>query len=239
MSLGSANSTQSRDLSTGLEVLFIAYDGVLQTPALDDWMEMEHSHALEQLLERRPNLRLVVAATQLETSSEEEVVEMLPEALRARVIGAIPTHPQGRSAGGREALILQWLAAYGKVARWVAVDYEALLYERGCPWLVQTHKWMGWDDFTTEQVEALLNGVIPAARTVASLGGWPGYGAEVAAPSTVDHEPEKHGAAPQPQAPRSRSSPAEVSSWAKAREDEMLALAAKKGFFARVLDRFR
>lgn len=138
-------------------VIFLDFDGVLQTPSRDDWLEMEHCDELVTLLEEMPSLGLVVTTTHRETSSQDEVLAMLPPALLARVVGLTEVTLGGRALGGRQREVMSWLRAHPQVQSWVAVDDEYVLFERDCPWLVITHKWLGWTSQTTEQVRRLLS----------------------------------------------------------------------------------
>lgn len=140
------------------ELLFLDFDGVLQTPALADWQEMEFIHELEDILQIRPELFVVVVSTHREDKSLEEVKALLPASVASRVVGVTPVRADGRADGGRQREIEDWLSAHPGCSTWVAVDDDARLYEQGCPWLVPTHAWIGWQDHTTEQVLAVLEG---------------------------------------------------------------------------------
>lgn len=140
------------------ELLFLDFDGVLQTPALADWQEMEFVNELESLLLSRPELFVVVVSTHREGKSLEGVKALLPASVAARVVGLTPVRADGRADGGRQREIEEWLSASPGCRSWVAVDDEARLYEPGCPWLVPTHAWIGWQCSTTEQILAVLEG---------------------------------------------------------------------------------
>lgn len=133
-------------------VIFLDFDGVLQTPALGHWIEMEHTDALEQLVAAFPELGIVVTSTHREGRSLAELRLLLPESLRSNVIGATEVTALGRAAGGRQREIEQWLQAHPWVTAWVAVDDEQALFRETCDWLVLTHKWIGWDELTTAEV---------------------------------------------------------------------------------------
>jgi len=153
------------------EVAFVDTDGVLQTPSLSDWREMEHAGALIELLAERPGLAVVVSATDRETSTAEQILEQLPEEIARRTVGFTEVTRGGRGAGGRQAEIESWLKRNPQVTRWVAVDDEAYLYRPDCKWLVATFKWMGWTDDTTEAVRSVLEGRVPEVKLTPSLGG--------------------------------------------------------------------
>ncbi len=137
-------------------LLFLDFDGVLQTPAWADWREMALCSELEQLLRELPSLRVVVTSTHREGRTLEGIRAMLPHAVAAKVVGTTPVQATGRADGGRQIEIETWLSAHPDVTQWVAVDDEARLYTRGCAWLVQTSKYEGWDELVTSQVRAAL-----------------------------------------------------------------------------------
>jgi hypothetical protein len=137
-------------------VLFLDFDGVLQTPACGDWHEMALCAELEGLLDDFPALGLVVCSTHREGRDLRGVARLLPKPLAARVVGVTPVQATGRSNGGRQAEIETWLAAHPSVYTWAAVDDEGFLYRDSCPWLVQTNKYLGWNEETTHAVRAKL-----------------------------------------------------------------------------------
>lgn len=130
-------------------VLFLDFDGVVQTPALSDWLDMEHCGGLRTLLSAVPELDVVVTSTHREGRALESVRALLPEDIAPRVTGATPVTPMGRADGGRQAEIETWLELNGGHRLWVAVDDETHLYRPGCPTLVSTNKYIGWNDETT------------------------------------------------------------------------------------------
>lgn len=144
---------------TNPEVLFLDFDGVLQTPKRRQWREMEHCEGLFLLLEQRPQLGVVVTSTHREGKSNADVALMLPDKVAQRVVGATPVLPVGRARGGRQLEIELWLASHPDVSRWVAVDDESFLFSDDCPWLVRTDAMQGWTDHTTYAVRAVLSGL--------------------------------------------------------------------------------
>lgn len=133
-------------------VIFLDFDGVLQTPALGHWIEMEHTNSLEELVAAFPELGIVVTSTHREGRSLAELKLLLPESLRSNVIGATEVTALGRASGGRQREIEQWLQVHPWATAWVAVDDELALFRDNCDWLVLTHKWIGWDEQTTAEV---------------------------------------------------------------------------------------
>lgn len=138
------------------QVLFLDWDGVLQTPALDGWLEMEHCERLRELLATLPRLELVVVSTHREGRTLSDLQRLLPQDIGPRVVAATPVTALGRADGGRQAEIEAWLAALDGPVVWAAVDDEAFLYAPGCPRLVLTSKWVGWSADTTAAVLRLL-----------------------------------------------------------------------------------
>lgn len=139
-----------------LAALMLDFDGVLQTPALDDWREMEHCDELQRLLDDLPSLRIVVTSSHREGRTLADLQSMLPEPIAQRVIGSTPVTALGRARGGRQREVEQWLAQHPQVRRYAAVDDEPSLYDRGCPWLAVTNPRLGWSEDTTEQLRQLL-----------------------------------------------------------------------------------
>lgn len=150
------------------DVLFLDFDGVLQTPALDDWEEMAHCHGLLALLQAIPELGVVVTSSHREGRNLAGIRRLLPPSIARRVIGSTPLTPGCRAHGGRQAEIEAWLAAHPAVERYAAVDDEARLYAQGCSWLVLTHPLIGWNEDTSESLLVLLG---PALRSHPTMTG--------------------------------------------------------------------
>ncbi len=140
----------------GEPILFLDLDGVLQTPALVDWREMEHCDGLRQLLRMCPKLQIVLTSTHREGRDLAGLRALFPADIAVRVIGATAVTAMGRSRGGRQAEIEMWLDAHPCARLWAAVDDEAYLYLPACPWLVVTSKWLGWTADTTGALLQML-----------------------------------------------------------------------------------
>ena len=154
--------------SAPISVLFLDFDGVLQTPALDDWKNMELCGELLALLVEMPELQLVVSSSHREGRDLEGVRRLLPAAAASRVVGLTPVSPRCRARGGRQAEIEQWLSAHPQVARHAAIDDEAHLFDSSCPWLVLTSPYVGWDEAATQRLRGLLS---PSAVTQPTMTG--------------------------------------------------------------------
>lgn len=144
-------------------IVFIDFDGVLQTPAIEQWQEMEHCEGLQSLLDANPSVRLVITTAQRSEVKFEQLKQMLPESMQPYVLDATPVLVEGRSYGGRQREVERWLADNPRATNWVAVDDEFFMYDPQCPKLVLTSKYVGWDSATTIQVCDKLGLVLPAA----------------------------------------------------------------------------
>lgn len=168
----------------GRTVLFLDFDGVLQTPALPDWVEMEHCDELIRLVDFLKDIEIVITSTHREGRDCAAVARLLPKCLSDKVTSVTVVSANGRARGGRQLEIQEWLRHHPGVVRWVAVDDEPELFFPGCPWVVFTHPWVGWQSATTEEVCRVLKRQTPICR-------------DVAAPSkehtaTSPHQPIKH-----------------------------------------------
>jgi hypothetical protein len=169
-SLSALMSGAQCDVKSMTAVVAVDIDGVLQTPALQDWHEMEHAGALCEILEEMPHVGILISATDRETSTVADIVAMLPEVIARRVVGMTDVTKAGRSNGGRQAEIEAWLARNPHIETVVAVDDEAFLFDEHCSYLVQTFKWMGWTEDTTRAVRSLIAGQVPDVKVTSTLG---------------------------------------------------------------------
>ena len=169
-SLSDLMSGAQCDVKSMTAVIALDIDGVLQTPALQDWQEMEHAGPLMEILEEMPHLGVLISATDRETSSAEDIVASLPDAIARRVVGVTDVTKGGRANGGRQVEIDAWLARHPHVKTVVAVDDEAFLFDERCQYLVQTFKWMGWTEDTTRAVRSILAGREPEVKVTSVLG---------------------------------------------------------------------
>jgi hypothetical protein len=138
-------------------LLFLDFDGVLQTPALEGWLTMELTGALESLVRKNPLLQIVVTSTHREDRTLEGLRLLLPKPIGIRVIGATEVSATGRANGGRQLEIENWLKHHEGFSAWAAVDDETHLFSQGCAWLISTNKYIGWTDETTQAVKRALN----------------------------------------------------------------------------------
>lgn len=169
-SLSDLMSGAQCDVKSVTAVVAVDIDGVLQTPALQDWREMEHAGALCEILDEMPHVGVLISATDRETSSAADIVAMLPDKIARRVVGMTDVTKDGRANGGRQVEIEAWLARHPHIQTVVAVDDEAFLFDEHCRFLVQTFKWLGWTEDTTRAVRSLLAGQEPEVKVTSTLG---------------------------------------------------------------------
>lgn len=141
-----------QNLTIPSEILFLDFDGVLQTPAVAGWLEMELCDELITLLSQHPALGIVVTSSHREGRTVEDVKLLLPTEVARRVMALTEVQATGRAKGGRQREIETWLAENPSITRWVSVDDDKTLFQDGCPWAVFTHPQIGWDRATTAAV---------------------------------------------------------------------------------------
>lgn len=176
--------------------LFLNFEGVLHTPALDDYLEWEFLPQLEAVLREFPNVFVVVTSQDRIGANIVKLREPFSEDIRPRVVGATPNLLQGRAFGGRLLEIEAYLKEIrGSHVRWLALDSEDWLFPKDCPQLVHAHKLTGFSLIAEEELRmklaALCNpGVEPSQLTA------------LAAPPDTRTLAEKEGAlANKPRAP--------------------------------------
>lgn len=134
-------------------LIFIDYDGVLQTSALPDFIDFEFLPRFEAVLRDFPSAGVVIGSTHRCGFDLATLRRIYSADIQPRVIGANPDLPEGRAQNGRYSESLVFLAEAGLVSTpWIAVDDEVHLYPRDCPNLLPTNKYCGF----TEDVEAEL-----------------------------------------------------------------------------------
>lgn len=138
-----------------LSYLCLDIDGVLQTPALGEFVELEHLPLLEDWLLRNPCVQVIVTSPPFERATLENV-QRLFSARFSRILALLPLTQTSRSYGGRQTEIEDWMARHAPRAQWAALDDEALSFQPGCPHLVQVHPWTGLLPEHLEQVERIL-----------------------------------------------------------------------------------
>lgn len=139
-----------------LSYLCLDIDGVLQTPALGEFIELEHLPLLEDWLLRNPCVQVIVTSPPFECATLKSVRGAFSAQLSSRILALLPLTQTSRSYGGRQKEIEDWMARHAPRAQWAALDDEALSFQPGCPHLVQVHPWTGLLPEHLEQVERIL-----------------------------------------------------------------------------------
>lgn len=138
----SESSTSSRGSAA---LLFIDFDGVLQTPRLQDFMPFEFVPNLQQVLAPFPEVGLVVSSSHREGMSVDSIRSAFPSSLSEKIVGATPCRAYGRAKAGRYREILEWLAANCHTETpWLALDDEIDLYPENCAQLLRIHPLIGF-----------------------------------------------------------------------------------------------
>jgi len=150
-------------------LIFLDYDGVLQTPKLSYWREFEYLPALESILRDYPDVGIVVSSTHRFGRTPETLRMPYAPDIRPRVLGGTPDLVCGDADGGRFDEIRQWLddncAAH---MPWVALDDERRRFPDECANLMWVSPYGGFDDFQEEELRERLDGLLaqPAATSL-------------------------------------------------------------------------
>ena len=123
-------------LPEGYRVLFLDFDGVLQTSHLPEYIDMEFAGPLAQWLEKAQDVRVVVTSTHREGRDLRSLRKFVPLALRPYIIDATPVDAEGRAYGGRQRECEDWLRLHPEVTNWAAIDDEVHLFDEDCGWLI-------------------------------------------------------------------------------------------------------
>jgi hypothetical protein len=156
--------TRPMQLSSATHYLFVDLDGVLQTPDLGEYVELENLPVLDEWLRTRPHVKIVLMGLELETAIAHWQPRMGAVAGR-QLVATLPSTAQDRARGGRERYIREWLINNGGPAcRWAVLDDETLLYSETCSRLVHVHKWTGLLPEHLTSVDDVLSSDTPAPR---------------------------------------------------------------------------
>lgn len=153
-------------LPEGVELLlFVDYDGVVQRPAIGEFSDFEFLPQLEQVLRDYPNIGMVPSTTHREDASLAQMRMLYSPDVQHRIVGTTPVLVEGRADGGRHAEICAFLDSVDWRTRpWLALDDDARLYPKGCPQLIQTWKYGGFDEIIEEMLRSRLDTIFAAAR---------------------------------------------------------------------------
>lgn len=139
-------------------LIFLDYDGVLQTSALPDFIDFEFLPALERILREFPKVDVVISSTHRYGFPLSTLKKLYSADLQGRVIGATPDLPEGRADGGRYAEIQKYLENTGQQSRpWIAIDDEYHLFPTNCPNLLVTSRYLGFDEATQKELRQRLH----------------------------------------------------------------------------------
>ncbi len=143
-----------------IHYLFLDIDGVLQTPALGDFVELEHEPTLKSWLQANPGVHLVLTSSHREDLTLAQLKGRFDPLVSQRIVGMTSVTAMGRAYGGRQREIEAWMSTSAEVpnARWAALDDEPLLFDQPCPRLVPVHPWSGLLPEHLDQAGSILTG---------------------------------------------------------------------------------
>ncbi len=148
-------------------ILFLDFDGVLHPDPFPAASRLfENAGRLSATLERFPEVGIVLSASWRTIYAEPELLPMLPEALRRRVVGMTPCFSEFSTAANRtpyhrHAECEQWLRIHDMAdSPWVALDDRAYWFAPYCENLIACNSERGYDD----DVSARLHSALTIAR---------------------------------------------------------------------------
>jgi hypothetical protein len=146
-------------------LVFLDYDGVIQTPKRSNWRDFEYLPAFEAVLRDFPEVGVVLTTTHRFGRTLDTLRRPYSEDIRHRIIGGTPDLICGDADGGRYEEILQWLKD-GRMQHlpWIALDDVARLYPKECPQLLRCNPYAGFDEFLEEEFRARLNIMVRGNR---------------------------------------------------------------------------
>lgn len=151
-------------MSLPAALIFLDYDGVLQTPRLRDWRDFEFLPAFERVLRDFPTVGVVLTTTHRLGRSLDTLRRVYSEDIRAQIVGATPDLICGDADCGRYEEIQQYLREAGRLdTPWVALDDIARLYPRNCPELILCSPYGGFDEMVEEALRARLTTLLEKA----------------------------------------------------------------------------
>jgi len=141
-------------------VVFLDFDGVLH-PGTTGTMRL--AGALEALLEKYPDVRIVISSSWRMGETLDELRGWFSPSIASRIIGVTPVlAPSLRAV--RQAEAESWLGA-NPTRHWCALDDEAELFQAGCSWLILTDSRTGLTQDTLRKLEAKLRAAGCAGET--------------------------------------------------------------------------
>lgn len=145
-------------------ILFLDFDGVLHPdPCIDAMRLFEQAGRLSEVLERFPEVGVVLSTAWRAKREEDELLALLPESLRTRVIGVTPRFDRAATAPARvpyprHAEIERWLELHDmRDASWWALDDRADLFAPYCENLLLCDASIGFDAEMAERLRSVLS----------------------------------------------------------------------------------
>jgi len=154
-------------------ILFLDYDGVLHPdPCPERGRLFENAQRLAQVLDEFPEVGIVLSTSWRNAHTESELLDPLPETLRARVLGITPKFGEFSAAAARipyrrHAECEQWLLTHEMAdSQWWALDDRAYWFAPYCENLIECDARSGFD----ERVSARLTSALTVARKRIAIG---------------------------------------------------------------------
>jgi hypothetical protein len=146
-------------------ILCLDFDGVLHGAWEQDHL-FDRVPLLEEWIQARPDLRVVVSSSWRLHHPEDELRGYLGPVLAQRMIGVTPhvskldlaLYPDRLHLYERELEITAWLRAHTDPwVKWAALDDVPGLFSPGCKGLVVCNRKVGLMPLQLEQLDAVLN----------------------------------------------------------------------------------
>lgn len=131
-------------------LLFLDFDGVLHA---EGELPFTRVPLVERYLLALPELEMVISSSWRYEHSLHQLRSFFTPALRPRIVGTTPVHPDGLGPGGRRREIEDFLAQE-RADAWVALDDMAALFAPGDPHLIWVDPRQGFTDREGEVLTA-------------------------------------------------------------------------------------
>lgn len=157
-------------------VLFLDFDGVLHPDPCPPEQLFQHAPRLATTLEEFPATGVVLSTSWRTFLPHAQLLALLPEALRSRVLGVTPRFgefaaPPALAPYRRHAECVQWVRAHGvDEAAWLALDDRPSWFAPYCEQLVACDSRLGFDDAAAARLRfALARARARLARRIDAL----------------------------------------------------------------------
>jgi hypothetical protein len=144
-------------------IVFLDFDGVLHPdPCRDAARLFENAPRLEQTLSDFPHVVLVLSTAWRQSGTYEQLLVLLPESLRARVIGVTPNFSEFPATAAlvpyrRQAECMHWMRLNGvQDEAWLALDDRASEFTPYCENLIACHPQSGFDAAISARMRSTL-----------------------------------------------------------------------------------